>query len=341
MGRVGSFPRIAARRADGLQVVLGAPTPLWYDRSPARASDVPAFVRAASAIRRVGSQLVVVQDDVNAVAMIDRGRARPWLLPRGRGGARAFDDSRRNKRYKRDFEAACVLPDGRMVLLGSGAAPVREWIAILRLGQRPRMRRATGMYARMRRLCQVAGQELNIEGALVQHERLRILQRGNGASRADLRAGGLVFDFGLADVLRWMDDAGPVPKVLDVVELRLGSLRGVPFALTDGATVGTKAIALLAAAEDSANVRSDGPVLGCRFAWWQGDRLEWTDIVDVEGRPVRLKLEGLEPRPRSTTEFDVVADPDRADQPAQLARLTVTEYKLSAKGHFVARGGSK
>jgi hypothetical protein len=73
---------------------------------------LPAHVRAASAIRRQGSRLVVVQDDVNAFAALDvrTGIVQPILLPAGLDGSRVYDDRRGNKAAKLDLEASVVVP---------------------------------------------------------------------------------------------------------------------------------------------------------------------------------------------------------------------------------------
>ena len=71
----------ARRKAD-----LGRPFPLAYGNLPSALLDLPDFPRAASALRRWQGGHVVVQDDVNALAVGAIGGAgalEPWLLPRG------------------------------------------------------------------------------------------------------------------------------------------------------------------------------------------------------------------------------------------------------------------
>ncbi len=84
-------------------------------------------------------------------------------------------------------------------------------------------------------------------------------------------------------------------------------------------------VAFLACAEDTEDALSDGPVLGCRFGWLDADDQSavMTTIVDSDGQPTRLKLEGIETRIDGGSVFDVVADMDRGDEPAQLAELIV------------------
>ena len=80
---------------------------------------------------------------------------------------------------------------------------------------------------------------------------------------------------------------------------------------------------VLAFGSGSTEARTDGPVLGCRFGWLDDTGAQVADVVESDGRATALKLEGIEPRPGSSSVFDVVADMDRPDQPAWLAELRV------------------
>jgi hypothetical protein len=167
------------------------------------------------------------------------------------------------------------------------------------------------------------GSELNIEGSVIQGRRLRLFQRGNGARVPGRGSGNLVLDVDLDQLLRWLAGRGPVPGVIDVLEVDLGSIEGVPFGFTDAAVTHDGRVAFIACAEESADARSDGPVLGCRFGWLGDTGAQLADVIESDGRATALKLEGIEPRPGSSTVFDVVADMDRPDQPALLAELRV------------------
>jgi len=102
---------------------------------------------------------------------------------------------------------------------------------------------------------------------------------------------------------------------------------GVPFGFTDASVTDDGRMAILACAEDTDDVLIDGPVLGCRFGWLDPDdhAAVMTTVVDSDGQPTRLKLEGIETRIDSGSVFDVVADMDRGDEPAQIAELTVRD----------------
>ena len=316
--------RIVALHTPRLRAELAARRPLRYATNPGSASGIASHVRAASAIRRLGSRLIVIQDDVNALALADASSGfKPLVLPPGADGHRSFDDTIGNKHLKMDLEAAVVLPDGRVLAFGSGSAEARENIVVVESETGVRVRRARGLYARLRKLCEAAGNELNIEGSVIQGRRLRLFQRGNGVRVTGRGSGSLVFDVDLDQLLRWLAGRGPAPGVIDVLEVDLGSIEGVPFGFTDAAVTHDGRVAFIACAEESVDVRSDGPVLGCRFGWLDDTGAQVADVIESDGTATALKLEGIEPRPGSSRVFDVVADMDRPDQPAWLAELRV------------------
>lgn len=318
--------RIAAIHAPELRAELGERRALRYRTNSGPASGVPGHVRAASAIRRQGSRLMVVQDDVNALAVMDvSGTVEPLFMPPGVDGRRSFDDTLGNKHLKMDLEAAAVLPDGRLLAFGSGSARTRERIVVVEPESGLRVLRAPGLYARLGDCCEAAGIELNIEGSVIQGRRLRLFQRGNGVRRAYGRPGNMVFDIDLSQLLGWLDDRGPVPGVASVLEVDLGAIGGIEFGFTDATATTGGRIAFLACAEDSADVRTDGPILGCRFGWLDETDARVAEVLEPDGRATRLKLEGIEPRPGATGVFDVVADMDRPDQPALLVELKVDD----------------
>jgi len=124
--------RIVALHTPRLRAELAARRALRYATNPGSASGIASHVRAASAIRRLGSRLIVIQDDVNALALADASSGfKPLVLPPGADGHRSFDDTIGNKHLKMDLEAAVVLPDGRVLAFGSGSAEARESIVVV------------------------------------------------------------------------------------------------------------------------------------------------------------------------------------------------------------------
>ncbi len=317
---------ITARSDASLHASVDQLEPLRYADGGSVVEDRPGHVRAASAIRRWGSRLVIVQDDVNALAAHHQpGETRAMLLPAGPGGRRVFDDLIGNKQGKLDLEACVGLDDGRLVAFGSGSSRMRESLVLIAEGREPRVVAAPLLYQELRANTSFAGSELNVEGALVLGDDLLLFQRGNGAPRGPI---GPVNAIGAIDVgafLRWLDDSGPTPRLRSVAQVELGELGGSKLGFTDAAVTGDGRIAVLAAAEASPDALSDGPVTGCQLGLLEGETLRMTDILDERGERLVLKLEGIEPRAGAALVFDVVADMDAPSEAARLGRLVVRE----------------
>ena len=92
--------RIIARQDKTLGARVVNRTPLLYAAGPDPLIDRPAHVRAGSSLARVKDFTVVIQDDANFIALIDKEhrQALAVTLPAGEGGIRQFDDLRGNKR---------------------------------------------------------------------------------------------------------------------------------------------------------------------------------------------------------------------------------------------------
>jgi hypothetical protein len=304
---------------------LGPAAPLRFAAAEP-ALDLPGHVRAGSGLRRWAGRLAVVQDDVNALALLDEGSGRvtPLVLPAGPGGQRQFSERRGNKAAKLDLEACVVLPDGRLLALGSGSTAARERLVLVDLEQHVRWIAGGPLYAGLRARAEFAGSELNVEGAAVVGQRLRLFQRGNGAN-ADGRAPvNAVGDLELSQLVRWLDGGGPVPTLVDVQVVPLGEVAGVPFGFTDAAALADGRVVFLAGAEDSPDTYRDGAVLGARVGLLDGASVVMADVVEPDGRPTALKLEGVEVVAASAaTGIDlwVVADMDDPEVPAVIAPL--------------------
>jgi len=329
MSRPPEFQTLQAALSSSLTATLGTPQPLLFSHGAYPLEDLPAHVRAASSIRRQGHRLVILQDDVSALVVLDpaTGSTQPILLPTGPNGARVFDDERGNKLLKPDLEACIVLPDGRLVALGSGSSPHREKIVTVAAGKGALAQQLAGgdLYASLRIHADARGARLNIEGAVVQGHWLRLLQRGNG--KRGLEPWNAILDVALDRFVGWLDGRNAFPSVHRILEIQLGDIAGVPFGFTDAAVTDDGRLAFLACAEDTEDALSDGPVVGCRFGWLDADdqAVVMTPVVDADGQPTRLKLEGIETRTGNGALFDVVADLDRGDEPAQIAELVVRD----------------
>lgn len=319
---------LRARVDPALRAVITRLQPLTYADGGAPDDDRPPHVRAASAIRRQGDRLIVVQDDINVLALHRDGLVEALLLPRGEGGLRAFGDDRGNKRAKMDLEACAALPDGRLIAFGSGSTRRRDRLVLVEHDTPPRIVDATPLYRGLRAATAFSGSELNLEGALVVGDRLRLFQRGNGTAREGLLPVSATADLDLVAFLAWLDGAatgsGVAPGLVDIAVFDLGTLAGTPLGFTDAALTTDGRVAFVACAEASPDTFNDGEVAGCRFGFIDGDDVRTCDVVDAEGAPAVIKLEGLEST-EDPSRFLVVADMDRADEAALLADLAVSD----------------
>jgi len=299
---------------------------LRYADGGAVDEDRVGHVRSASALRRFGDRLLIVQDDVRALALRDHnGHVEAVLLRPGAAGRRTFDTERGNKRLKLDLEACLALPDGRAVIFGSGSAAARERLVLVQGDRAPRIRPAKEFYRALRSVRAFVGPALNLEGAVCHGERVRLFQRGNGEGQGSPSVNA-VGDLPLDSFLAWLDADGPVPQLQSVLQVDLGSVQGVAYGFTDGTVMTDGRIAFVACAEASADVLSDGPVLGVQFGIIGQDlTVEVADVVGPDGQVSRVKLEGIETRTSDSRRFDVVADLDRPDEPALIGELVLGE----------------
>jgi hypothetical protein len=320
--------RLEARLDAGLSASLSLLEPLLYADGGSPGEDRPAHVRAASAMRRRGKELVIVQDDTNVlVVRSESGAVEHVLLPPSKRGERVFDDTLGNKKKKLDLEACVLLPDERIVAFGSGSKKKRERLVVLSPHGAAEVIEGERLYERLHDPS-FAGSELNLEGALVVGDVLRLFQRGNGAVRGELSPINATADVPLHAFLAWLaEPASDAPKLEHIVHYDLGAVNGVPFGFTDAALAHDGRVAFIACAEGSPDTVRDGEVFGCRFGLIEDDDVRMTTVLDAQGAPSKLKLEGLEARLSEPLSFDVVADMDAPSEPATLALLTASEKR--------------
>jgi hypothetical protein len=273
-------------------------------------------------LRRFENRLVVVQDDVNALAVVGGGGSvRAVLLPAHESGERVFDDGLGNKHLKLDLEACVTLPDGRLVAFGSGSTPAREQLVVWRGGEPPMVVPARTLYHAVREAVVQGRGRLNVEGAVVSGGRLLLFHRANDSGDAAATSFNAIVSLDASEFADWLDSRSPEPRVTSVTTADLDALHGVPFGFTDAVALDDGRIVVLACAEDTASALTDGAVLGCRIGLLDDTGLTMADVHDAAGGPTFLKLEGIERRPGSSTDFDVAVDVDRASAPAMLGRL--------------------
>jgi hypothetical protein len=258
-------------------------------------------VSAASGMCALADRLCVVADDETFLAQYafdgaPLGRVALFgdVLPEAH-------DAR--KRRKPDLEALALLPDGRLLALGSGSTPRRERGALIdpARGWTVRPIDLAALYAELR----AALPELNVEGAVVVGERLVLLQRGNGRARANARV-----ELDLGRVLAALE-AGTLAAstLIAVTAVALPDLAGVPLSFTDAAVHGGRVL-FTAAAEDTDDTYQDGACTGSVVGELHGGRVLW-----VQPLLPACKLEGIS---CADDRLWLVADADDRGTPAPL-----------------------
>jgi hypothetical protein len=242
---------------------------------------------------------------------------RSVLLPPGASGERVFDDTRGNKADKLDLEASVTLQNGSLVAFGSGSTPARERVVVWNPSEPPIVVAAPALYRAVRTAVTHGKGRLNIEGAVVRGARLELFHRGNDVRGSSNNA---IVELRCDETERWLS-GGEMPRIAGVTTVELGDDRGVPFGFTDAVAIDENRVVVLACAEDSACAITDGAVLGSRVGMLEDDVLTMVDVHDAGGSRSMLKLEGIERRHGSMTEFDVAVDVDRPAAPAMLGRL--------------------
>ena len=276
-------------------------------------------VRAGSGLAALDTErMIIAQDDMGYLVLRERdGSLRALALP-ARDGRRRFEAALGNLHIKPDLEACAALGDGTVAAFGSGTLPERTGIATVDAAGVVTWRVGAALYERLRAHPFFVGGQLNVEGAVVVGDRLRLFHRGNGQAAGHLAA---TLDLDRVAFLAWLRDAGPVPAVLAVQAYDLGRSEGVDYGFTDATHGEAEDVLYLAGAEDSESPLVDGRVVGVRIGVIRGQSARWTTVQTPDGGPSLLKLEGLAPDPGHPGTYWAVSDVDAPETPALLCQL--------------------
>jgi len=285
---------------------------------------------AASGLVLAGDFLYVVADDEHHLGVFPAtGDAPGTLISLFPGELPAAKQER--KARKPDLEVLTRLPfpgspGGALLALGSGSTRNRRTGALLSLDAHgavigsPRPIDFAGVFEMLER--QVSA--LNIEGAVVVGERLRLLQRGG--KRQGQNAW---IDLSLAGVLHAVGSSDAVDNAMLVGTqfFDLGAMNSIPLGFTDGAALPDGALIFTAVAEDSESSYEDGPCVGAAVG-----------IADHDGRvhflqplEANYKVEGIV----AQVEGDVirlllVTDADEEHIPACLLTAVIPGHPFAA-----------
>jgi len=275
-----------------LQVHLVRELDLLQPPQPGR----PAFLSAASGLVQAGQFLYVVADDELHLGVFPVSGKAPGTLLRLRAGELP-DDQAARKAVKPDLESLTRIvpsphhPYGALLAMGSGSRPNRRAGYIVELAEQgaaidsPHGIDLSGVFATFEQRVQ----DINIEGAMLDGERLRLLQRGNkGAGR------NAIIDLHCERLTHRLrhDRSIDAAELRDIAYFDLGDVQGVPLCFSDAVVLPDGAIAFTAVAEDTADNYTDGGCVGAAVG-----------IINASGhlQTLRhleqpLKIEGIEAR---------------------------------------------
>lgn len=284
----------------------------------------PAFLSAASGLVRMGDHLYVVADDELQLGEFSLTGNSPGTVRRLFPGELP-DKPKKRKKHKPDLEILTRLPafadypHGALLALGSGSTQRRCRGALLALTAQggvqsaPQVLDASALYEELERHFD----ELNLEGAWVWGNELRLLQRGNkgGSSNA-------VLHLDLHAVLSGLshDEVLPALKPLAIHTLQLGVIDNVPLSFTDASVLPDGRWLFSAVAEDTDNAYADGPCAGAAVGLADADhRILWMKRVTPS-----YKIEGIDVRQtQSAGQVLLVTDADDPAMPARLLSATI------------------
>lgn len=273
-------------------------------------------VSAASGIVATRDRLYVIADDETFLAAYTH--AGDPVSKIVLGGLLPEDHASR-KRHKPDYEALCLLPDGRLLALSSGSRPARMRAALVTLpvGSTPVQTESIDLQPLYAHLEQSIP-ELNIEGAVVFGERLWLLQRGNGKARFNAC---IELDLERALATLQADKCLDASALIACRRVALGELHGVALSFTDVTAHPTLGLLFSAAAEQTSNTYDDGLCVGSVV----GRLSEQGDVQAAQTVSACSKVEGLCVLPDAAqgVPLRLVCDADDRSVPATLYTATL------------------
>ncbi len=284
--------------------------------------DLPTgFLSAASGVVHVGDHLIIAADDDNHLGVFPATGDGPGTRLRVLEGELPEEHAAK-KAAKPDFEAITFLDpkssgteDGAVIAFGSGSTDQRERAVLLSVAADGRPSDDVTvidlgpLYSALRKQFT----ELNIEGATITGDSLRLLQRGNGADGVNAT---IDLDAKLATdaIARGRPLRGSM--ITDVTPLEIGAVGDVPLTFTDASALPDGRVVFTAAAEDTPNPYDDGEIVGSAVG-----------IIGVDGQVERVhafdqivKIEGVHATLNDDGAIDMLLVTDN-DDPSRAGEL--------------------
>ena len=253
------------------------------------------FVSAASGLALMNDQFYVVADDELYAVVVDKNNLSQAKTITLLSGTLA-EEKKLRKQTKPDIESLVQLPSGDLLCIPSGSEKHRSQGVLIKVGGNEIQPISfKDLYSELRKTFS----ELNIEGAIVINEWLRLFQRGNGKKQHN----GTV-DVNLNNLLQ-----GKI-TISFVKHLELGQYNGANLSFAD-ATLAKDRIYFLAVAEACESTYLDGEYKGSVLG-----------TMDLKGKITRMERLDLKSKPEGlctdAESFYVVTDDDDRSKPSKL-----------------------
>lgn len=189
------------------------------------------------------------------------------------------------KKDKPDFEAI-ALKGNDLYLFGSGSTESRNRLFKYKLkSEKVIAKDITDIYSRIKKQFNIANDELNIEGVILNGESVYIFQRGNGK----IGKNGIIYASDSAEDAKFEFIPFNIPKI-----------KNVSTTFTDAVLVG-ETIYFLATAEDTTSTYLDGEVLGSIIGSIDLNTMKLIDWIQITDQH---KFEGLTLFKQTATEIE-------------------------------------
>ncbi|MCF6128985.1 hypothetical protein L1S35_04820 [Flavobacterium sp. AS60] len=208
------------------------------------------------------------------------------------------------KKDKPDFEAI-ALKGKNLHLFGSGSTVNRNRIFKYNLKSgKIKEKDISDIYLKIKKLYNIAADELNIEGVILNGESILLFQRGNGYTAKN----GIIYA---------NDDGENLESKF--IPFDLPKIKNVPTTFTDAILV-DETIYFLAAAEDTRSTYEDGEVLGSIIGTIDLKTMKLTNSIQISDKH---KFEGLTLYKKTATQIELLLCEDNDTD-----KLASVIYKL-------------
>ncbi len=254
------------------------------------------YIAAASGLVLVNDKFYLVADDELSILGLDCNLKTPGEVYQVFQGELP-EDKKERKKLKPDFECLLYLDEiNSLLCIPSGSKKNRHKGALFDLNDYSVTEMSfKDVYKELDDLYP----ELNLEGAVIIGENIRLFQRGNGELHQNA-----IIDMNLKKFLK------DKTKDLKTLEVKLGKLKNIPLSFTDAA-LNNDTIYFTAVAENSESTYLDGEFIGAVLGEMNlaGEVIRMTPL-DITSKPEGLAFSGKS--------FYVVTDDDDRKKPSLL-----------------------